>query len=87
VFQHFDKDCSGTIDSFELQSALRQFGMKLSPNLLSLLVAKFGTLGWPPKPKELSLTLFFFSQLLRPRGRRWANRRSRLIGSCARAFS
>lgn len=45
MFQHFDKDCSGTIDSLELQSALQQFGMKLAPHLMSLLVAKFGTLG------------------------------------------
>jgi Ca2+-binding EF-hand superfamily protein len=45
VFEHFDKDRSGTIDSLELQSALNQFGMKLAPHLMSLLVAKFGTLG------------------------------------------
>lgn len=44
MFRHFDKDGSGTIDTWELQSALNQFGMKLSPHLLSLLVAKFGTL-------------------------------------------
>ena len=43
MFRHFDKDGSGTIDTWELQSALSQFGMKLSPHLLSLLVAKFGT--------------------------------------------
>jgi Ca2+-binding EF-hand superfamily protein len=45
TFQHFDKDHSGTIDGLELQSALHQFGMKLSPQLLSLLMAKFGALG------------------------------------------
>jgi Ca2+-binding EF-hand superfamily protein len=43
VFRHFDKDGSGTIDTWELQSALNQFGMKLSPHLLSLLVAKFAS--------------------------------------------
>lgn len=45
MFRHFDKDGSGTIDTWELQSALNRFGMKLSPHLLSLLVSKFGTLG------------------------------------------
>ena len=45
MFEHFDKDRSGTIDSLELQSALHQFGLKLSPQLMSLLVTKFGTLG------------------------------------------
>jgi Ca2+-binding EF-hand superfamily protein len=52
VFRHFDKDGSGTIDTWELQSALNQFGMKLSPHLLSLLVAKFGTLG-RQHPREI----------------------------------
>lgn len=45
MFRHFDKDGSGTIDTWELQSALNRFGMKLSPHVLSLLVSKFGTLG------------------------------------------
>jgi Ca2+-binding EF-hand superfamily protein len=52
VFRHFDKDGSGTIDTGELQSALNQFGMKLSPHLLSLLVAKFGMLG-RQHPREI----------------------------------
>jgi Ca2+-binding EF-hand superfamily protein len=43
VFRHFDKDGSGTIDTWELQSALSQFGMRLSPHILSLLVAKFAS--------------------------------------------
>jgi len=43
VFQHFDKDRSGTIDRSELQKALNQFGMKLPQHLLSLLVAKFAS--------------------------------------------
>ena len=52
MFRHFDKDGSGTIDTPELQSALNQFGLKLSSHLLSLLVAKFGKLGRhsPEKP-------------------------------------
>ena len=45
MFQHFDQDYSGTIDGTELQSALNQFGMKLPPHLVSLLVAKFCTSG------------------------------------------
>lgn len=52
MFQHFDKDGSGTIDTWELESALNQFGMKLSPQLLSLLVSKFGTLG-RQRPREI----------------------------------
>jgi Ca2+-binding EF-hand superfamily protein len=52
VFRHFDKDGSGTIDTWELESALNQFGMKLSPHLLSLLVSKFGTLG-RQRPREI----------------------------------
>ncbi|KAI0000945.1 hypothetical protein BJV77DRAFT_938931, partial [Russula vinacea] len=35
VFKYFDEDRSGTIDGLELQTALNQFGMKLSPNLMS----------------------------------------------------
>lgn len=52
MFQHFDQDRSGTIDGLELQSALNQFGMKLPPHLLSLLVSKFGALGWQPTLKK-----------------------------------
>jgi len=51
VFQHFDKDRSGTIDRSELQKALDQFGMKLPQHLLSLLVAKFGTYTIPTRLK------------------------------------
>lgn len=47
MFQHFDQDYSGTIDSSELQSALNEFGMELPPHLVSLLVAKFGMSGRP----------------------------------------
>jgi hypothetical protein len=43
VFEHFDKDRSGTIDGFELQSAMNQFGMKIPPNLMPLVLAKFCT--------------------------------------------
>jgi peflin len=43
VFRHFDRDRSGTIDGRELQEALRQFGYRLSPQLLTLLQRKYGT--------------------------------------------
>ena len=43
VFRRFDKDSSGSIDAFELQSALNQFGYKLPRHLLALLVAKYCT--------------------------------------------
>lgn len=42
VFLHFDRDRSGTIDGNELQAALNQFGYRLSPNLLNLLLRKYG---------------------------------------------
>jgi len=42
VFLHFDRDRSGTIDGQELQSALSQFGYRLSPQLLSMLQRKYG---------------------------------------------
>lgn len=42
VFLHFDRDRSGTIDGNELQEALRQFGYRLSPQLLNLLQRKYG---------------------------------------------
>jgi Ca2+-binding EF-hand superfamily protein len=35
VFKYFDEDHSGTIDGLKLQTAINQFGMKLSPNLMS----------------------------------------------------
>ena len=54
MFRHFDRDRSGTIDDFELQCALNQFGMKLPQHLLSLLVAKFGTyIHSPPRTRDL----------------------------------
>ncbi|KAL5504546.1 hypothetical protein ACEPAH_7207 [Sanghuangporus vaninii] len=41
VFRHFDRDRSGTIDGQELDTALRQFGYNLSPQLMHLLLAKY----------------------------------------------
>jgi len=43
VFQHFDRDRSGSIDGTELQNALNQFGYRLSPQLLSLLQRKYAS--------------------------------------------
>jgi len=41
VFQHFDRDRSGSIDGAELQLALKQFGYNLSPQLLNLVERKY----------------------------------------------
>ena len=57
MFEHFDKDHSGTIDVSELQSVMTQIGEKLPPQLVTLLVAKFGTFA----PKSSSLELFFLT--------------------------
>jgi Ca2+-binding EF-hand superfamily protein len=42
VFRHFDRDRSGTIDGHELSEALRNFGHRLPPSLLTLLEHKYG---------------------------------------------
>ncbi|KAI0774929.1 hypothetical protein BD413DRAFT_537763 [Trametes elegans] len=42
VYRHFDRDQSGSIDTAELQDALRQFGYNLSPPLLQLVERKYG---------------------------------------------
>ena len=49
VFRHFDKDRSGTIDGHELAEALRSFGYRLAPSLLTLIEQKYG------KPHGVSL--------------------------------
>ncbi|EJF60685.1 EF-hand [Dichomitus squalens LYAD-421 SS1] len=43
VYRHFDRDQSGSIDANELRQALHQFGYSLSPQLLHLVEAKYGT--------------------------------------------
>jgi len=43
MFEHFDKDQSGTIDVLELRSVMTQFGTPLPSQLVSLLVAKFAS--------------------------------------------
>ena len=60
MFDHFDKDHSGTIDVSELESVMTQIGTQLSPQLVTLLVAKFGTLGCSA-PKSSSAELFFLT--------------------------
>ena len=40
VYRHFDRDRSGSIDTNELNEALRQFGYNLSPQPLRLVEAK-----------------------------------------------
>jgi len=62
VFRHFDKDGSGTIDTWELESALNQFGMKLSPHLLSLLVSKFAS---APSGSEVGDQTITFDRFMR----------------------
>ncbi|KAF8265031.1 hypothetical protein EI94DRAFT_1736970 [Lactarius quietus] len=41
VFDHFDRDRSGTIDRTELQNALIYFGYKVTPELLDILQLKY----------------------------------------------
>jgi Ca2+-binding EF-hand superfamily protein len=60
MFEHFDKDRSGTIDVSELQGVMTQIGEKLPPQLVTLLVAKFGTFGGSA-PKHSSPVLFFLT--------------------------
>ncbi|KIJ24218.1 hypothetical protein M422DRAFT_217219 [Sphaerobolus stellatus SS14] len=50
VFRHFDNDRSGSIDGLELANALRSFGYNLSPQVLSLVEHKYGSL--PPDPTQ-----------------------------------
>jgi Ca2+-binding EF-hand superfamily protein len=57
VFLHFDRDRSGTIDSQELQSALNQFGYRLSPQLLNLVQRKYGTIHFSTSAFWLQFTL------------------------------
>jgi len=53
VFRHFDKDRSGTIDGHELAEALRSFGYRRAPSLLTLIEQKYATgpsTGYGPPP-------------------------------------
>jgi len=45
IFHHFDADRSGSIEGPELTNALRQFGYNLNPQLVQLVVAKYGLTG------------------------------------------
>ncbi|KAH9957701.1 programmed cell death protein 6 [Russula dissimulans] len=62
VFRYFDQDCSGTIDSSELQRALIQFNMKLSDDLLSLVVAKFAS---APSGSQMGKQTITFDRFMR----------------------
>ena len=44
IFRHFDSDHSGSIEGSELTDALRQFGYNLSPQIIQLVVAKYGNI-------------------------------------------
>ncbi|XP_043289864.1 programmed cell death protein 6 isoform X2 [Venturia canescens] len=44
-FRSFDRDNSGNIDREELQTALRNFGYQLSPNLVELILRKYDRAG------------------------------------------
>jgi len=50
VFRHFDTDQSGSISGQELQKALSQFGLNLSPQLLDLVQKKYAGIS-PPAPQ------------------------------------
>ncbi|XP_061364501.1 calcium-binding protein CBP-like [Gastrolobium bilobum] len=52
IFERFDKDRSGKIDSFELRDALMSLGYSVSPMVLDLLVSKFDKTGGKSKAIE-----------------------------------
>ncbi|KAH9935153.1 uncharacterized protein BXZ73DRAFT_89520 [Epithele typhae] len=64
VYRHFDRDRSGSIDTNELTEALRQFGYNLSPQLLRLVEAKYGSgprsgaHGAPPQAQGITFDRF-----------------------------
>jgi len=52
IFERFDKDRSGKIDSIELRDALLSLGYAVSPVVLDLLVSKFDKTGGKSKAIE-----------------------------------
>jgi len=52
IFERFDKDRSGKIDSNELRDALLSLGYAVSPVVLDLLVSKFDKTGGKSKAIE-----------------------------------
>ena len=52
IFERFDKDRSGKIDSNELRDALLSLGYAVSPTVLDLLVSKFDKTGGKNKAVE-----------------------------------
>lgn len=52
IFERFDKDRSGRIDSNELRDALLNLGYSVSPVVLDLLVSKFDKTGGKSKAIE-----------------------------------
>ncbi|KAF7804057.1 putative calcium-binding protein CML49 [Senna tora] len=52
IFERFDKDRSGKIDSSELRDALLSMGFAVSPVILDLLVSKFDKTGGKSKAVE-----------------------------------
>lgn len=52
IFEAFDRDRSGKIDTMELREALRSLGFSVSPAVLDLLVTKFDKSGGKSKAIE-----------------------------------
>lgn len=52
IFERFDRDRSGRIDSSELRDALLSLGYAVSPPILDLLVSKFDKTGGKNKAIE-----------------------------------
>lgn len=70
IFERFDRDRSGKIDSSELREALQSLGFAVSPVVLDLLVSKFDKTGGKSKAIEYdnfieyaSFTVFIFCLL------------------------
>ncbi|KAJ7627161.1 hypothetical protein FB45DRAFT_749508, partial [Roridomyces roridus] len=57
VFRRADHSGDGTIDEHELGNALRQFGFNLNPQLVQLLMRKYGFRGAPPMPGHAAAPL------------------------------
>lgn len=72
IFERFDRDRSGKIDSNELRDALLSLGFSVSPAVLDLLVSKFDKTGGKNKAIEydnfieyvlFTVSLFLFGWL------------------------
>lgn len=62
IFERFDRDRSGKIDTNELREALLSLGFSVSPVVLELLVSKFDKSGGKNKAIEYDNFIEYVSQ-------------------------